>query len=926
MIRHILLALALASGASALVYQVVWMRRLVLVFGSTTLATSTVLVAFLGGLAIGAWLWGQVADRHPGRGLWIFGLVEAATGAYGLASVWILSVVERAYVIEYPAVENLPRVYVGLQFVLGAIAVLPAAVLMGGTVPLLARGASAAGQIAGGVGRLYGWNTIGAAVGAGLATYGLLPVVGLRGAVMLAAVGNLAVAGAALLIDARRRRAEQMSSQIAAPVDGPGSSRDQDVLDAHDRVRWLVILQGMGLSGLAVIGYEVAWARLMALVVGSSVYAFGTLVVVLLAGLGIGSWWYGRLRLSTEGHVVAFGVLELLIGLTAAASLLIAPHLPFIYMRLFPVFKDAFGWTLGVQIGLTAAIALVPALLSGATFPAVVGSLGGTERRVGRTIGCAYAANTVGTVLGAFLAGFVLIPAVGLRATIVLGVLANLAAGVASLLALPRTGRPLGGRLVLGAPGLAALLIVVTLPPWPREVFAAGAGYFAPAYGSLAGLTRAISEMRLLYHRDGVNTTISVDEIGEHRVYRSNGKTDASTFPSDMATQLLLGHVPMLLHPDPREVFILGLGTGVTAAAVARYPVRKIDLIEFEPAAVEAARLFERQNRGVIDDPRVRLLLADGRNRLLAATDRYDVVISDASDLWVAGVGSLFTVEFYQAARARLRPGGVMVQWVHTHSLPPPALTLLVSTFRATFPHAAIWSSGFANVILIGSADPVVWDYTRLARRITAIPGVREDLKSLGVWHPLALFAAYVADGDALARMVAASPVHTDDFPVLEFSTPRWLYVDTAKSIEEVLEKMRGSPFPTMTGIELSRALDADATYLFGFAHASLWRPRMGIPFMERSVVMAPGRLAFAIGLGHQYRSVGRGAEAEAAYLRAIALDPRQVEARVALGELLLERGQAARALALAEAALAIAPSDARAKALAGRARAGISK
>ncbi len=920
--RHVLMALAAISGASALIYQIVWMRRLVLVFGSTTLATSTVLVAFLGGLAIGAWLWGRVADRRPAHGLRIFGLVEAATGLYGLASAWVLSATEGAYLAAYPAVEHLPRLYVGLQFLLSGIAILPAAVLMGGTVPLLARGASRAGQMVGGVGRLYGWNTVGAAIGAGLATYGLLPVVGLQGAVVLAAAGNLAVAAAARLVDARWGAARQAPTQSDQPADAGGG----DAGDGLDRVRWLVILQGMAASGLAVIGYEVSWARLLALVLGSSVYAFGTLVVVLLAGLGIGSWWYGRLRLSAEGHLVAFGVLELLIGLTAAASLLIAPHLPFVYMRLFPVFKDAFGWTLGVQVGLTALMAFVPALLSGATFPAVVGSLGGAERRVGRMIGRAYGANTVGTVLGAFLAGFVLIPAVGLRATIIVGVLANLAAGAATLLAVPRTGRRLRGRLLLAAPGLAALLIVVTLPPWPREVFAAGAGYFAPAYGSLAGLAKAVSEMRLLYHRDGVNATISVDETGEHRVYRSNGKTDASTFPSDMATQLLLGHVPMLLHRDARDVFVLGLGTGVTAAAVARYPVRKIDLVEFEPAAVEASRLFERHNRGVIDDPRVRLLLVDGRNRLLAAADRYDVAISDASDLWVAGVGSLFTIEFYQAARARLRPGGVMVQWVHTHSLPPPALALVVSTFRAAFPHAAIWSSGFANVILVGSADPVEWDYPRLARSINTIPGVREDLKSLGVWHPLALFAAYVTGGEGVARLVAGSAVHTDDLPVLEFATPRWLYADTAPSIEGVLGGLRGSTFPPLAGIDLARAVDADATYLLGFAHASLGRPRTGIPFMERSVVMAPGRAAFAVGLGNQYRVVGRAAEAEAVYLRAIAVDSRQVEARVALGELLLERGDAARALALAEAALAIEPSDARAKALAARARSSMPK
>lgn len=194
------------------------------------------------------------------------------------------------------------------------------------------------------------------------------------------------------------------------------------------------------------------------------------------------------------------------------------------------------------------------------------------------------------------------------------------------------------------------------------------------------------------------------------------------------------------------------------------------------------------------------------------------------------------------------------------------------------------------------------------------------------MWHPLALFAAYVTSGEGAARIVAGSGVHTDDLPVLEFATPRWLYADTTNAIENVLDGLRTSPFPRLAGVDLARAVDADATYLLGFAHASLGRPRTAIPFMERSTVMAPGRAAFAVGLGNQYRAAGRTAEAETVYLRAIALDPRQVEARVALGEITLERGDAARALALAEAALAIEPSHARAQALAASARGGMKK
>lgn len=912
---RLLLVLAAGSGMAALVYQVVWMRRLALVFGSSTLATSTVLVAFLGGLAVGAWVWGRVADRRPGGVIALFGLVEVATGFYGLASPWIFRGVEIVYLGLYPVLEGRSGLYAGVQLALSALAILPPTVLMGGTVPLLARHVAlgAEGMVRG-VGSLYGWNTVGAALGAILAAYGLLPFLGLSAAVRLAASVNLVIGAVALLLDAsRRRRPQQQPADRGAPKHAEVGSVPADPVTVF------VVLQGFGLSGLAAMTFEVAWARLLAMVMGSSVYAFGSLVVVVLIGIGTGSVLYGRMRLTPGGHVIAFAVIELLIGLWTAVSLLIAPQLPFLFMRFFPVFRDAFGWQIAAQIGLAGLVGFVPALLWGATFPAVVGTIGPALTRLGRSIGVAYAANTVGTVAGAYLSGFVLIPAVGVRATILSGALANLLAGISVLL---RTSLSWKRRLPAMAPAVLALLIILTLPPWPREVFAAGIGFFAPRFGSVEGFTRTVEGLRLLYYRDGINSTISVDETEGHLVYRSNGKTDASTYPSDMANQLLLGHLPMLLHPDPRDVFVLGLGTAVTAAAVARYPVRRIDVVEIEPAARDAARLFARYNQGVLDDPRLRLLVADGRNRLLASPDRYDVVISDPSDLWVAGTGTLFTLEFYWAARARLRPGGVMMQWIHTHTLAPQDLALLVGTFRSVFPRAQLWTSGIGDILLLGSTDQLVWDRVRVARRMEQVPGVREDLLTIGIWHPLALFAGHLLGEPRIAalKLGAAGP-HTDDRPVMEFRTPRLLYEDTTMEIEAFLSSLGAHSFPRVLGFVAERDLDAHTTYLIGFAYASLGRAKLGIPYMERSTAMAPRHAAYLVGLANQYREVGRVRDAEAGYGQALDLEPDNIEALVSLGEVLFDEGQVGRALALAQRALRLAPDDARAGALAARAR-----
>jgi spermidine synthase len=301
----------------------------------------------------------------------------------------------------------------------------------------------------------------------------------------------------------------------------------------------------------------------------------------------------------------------------------------------------------------------------------------------------------------------------------------------------------------------------------------------------------------------------------------------------------------------------------MTAAAVARYPVQSIDIVELEPAGVEAARSFDRHTRRILDDPRVHLIIGDGRNRLLAMPKQYDVVISDPSDLWVAGIGSLATLEYYRTVRARLRAGGVFAQWVHTHALLPEDFGLLAATFRAVFSHTEIWTSAQGDLIFLGGSDGVRWDYPRLEQHFTKTAGVAEDLRSIGVWHPFALFGAHVLDEDGTAALVRdVTDLHTDDLPVLEFRTPRSLYLETTSMIAEELDTFRRPDPPVIAGFDHTRDLDAEAAYLLGFSYASLGRSQLGITYMERSTAMAPDEPDFLVGLANQYREAGRISEA----------------------------------------------------------------
>jgi spermidine synthase len=873
--RAVLLLVFTLSGASGLVYEVLWTRRLTHVFGSTTLAVSTVLAAFMGGLALGSVLLGAWADRHRDRALRTYGWLEIAIGLLGFSIPLLLRAVEAVYLRLAPALESSPMIFFVAQFLLvGLVLVVPCA-LMGGTLPILARWMVGRGQEIGGrVGVLYAANTLGACAGTAVATYVLLPNAGVRESELYAVGANL-VAGVVALALARGSRPAATAESSALALDAVEAAPPDP----------RPLLAAIALSGVAAMVDEVTWARLASLVFGSSVYAFGLVLLLFLAGIAIGSAIFARMRKADPARVLAFA----LIGNTFAAliGLALVPHLPTVYMRGFPAVKDSFLLQQAFQLFETAPILLPMAILFGIAFPAAVAATASLAN-MGRGVGRVTAWNTLGTVGGAFLGGFVLIPRMGLRASLTLAAVATAIAGVLAVLR-PDARR---ARRWVFAGAAAALALALLLPAWPRNLLAQGTGFYAGVYGSAGGLLHAEQESKLLFYEDGIATTISVDQQGPYLFYRSNGKTDASTAPGDMANQLLLGHLPMLLHPAPRDVFVLGLGTGVSAASAARYPVQSIEIADIEAASRRATQLFATQNRNILADPRVRFLVADGRNALLARDRTYDVIISDPSDVWVAGVGNLFTKEFYSLARTRLKPGGLMVQWFHMHSLPPEQMKLIVATFRSVFPHASLWRPNRGDVILMGSVEPLPWDLARLSQRFDTVPGVAEDLRGIGFWNPLSIFAAFVLDGADLGRMLAGvEGDHTDDRPVVEYLSPRSGYVDTATANDTGVQALQTKLLPEISGFDEARDFDARGRYLLGFGLASIGRADPGIQLMEQSVRADKPDPKFLVGLANQYALKGWTAKAIRAYERALALSPAEAEASLKLAEILRAQG-----------------------------------
>jgi spermidine synthase len=907
----IVIAMAAGAGAASLVYLLVLAHDLALLFGGISPVTTAVTLTFLSGAAIGTWIGGLLADRRPRSSRIDFAALEFAAGLYGLASPWILRVIKSAQLALYPLIAGHTGLFAGIRFAWIGLVIFPPAILMGGSPPLLAR------PIASGTnGVIRGGGTVwsAAAFGAGLAAVAMicdgLPSLGFNSTILLvSAVGvllGIAVFWAAIHLQNPAEPFTAGDSIFSRATRRP----------FHGLVNFLILIN-FAASGFALAAFQVAWGRLLVMVTGPSIWLCGAFIVVPLTALGIGILLYERRGRTTEGHRRSVTRLTFLIAFTAALSMICLPRFPYLFAHCFPLLRNSFGWRLTTYFVATAIVASLPWGLFGAMFSGVIGSSQVVPARFGSAIGIAYLAGTMGIVAGAGLAEFVLIAAVGLHATMDIGALTAITVGFALWWHMRVPSFRVQALML--APAAAALLLGI-LPHWPREAFAAGVGFSAPRWRAGQTFGEIVNGMRLLYYRDGKSATISVDERGQDLFLRSDGKTQASTDPVDVADQLLLGHLPMLLHPAPRDVLMLGLDTGMTEAAVARYAVQRIDIIEPEPMAVEAARFFNSYTRKVLDDSRVHVIIGNARNRLLLSPEQYDVVVAEPSDVWAIGAGSSSTLEFYGMVKARLKPGGIFVQDIHTQALLPDDLRLLAATFHAVFRHMEIWTSGPGNLLLLGTRDPVSWDYRRLQQHFARTLGVADDLKSIGIWQPFALFGAQVlgeSGSDAFTSGIGT--LNTDDYPVLEFHILRSLYSETTANIAKELNPFRRPDAPPIVGFDPQRDLDADGAYLLGFAYASMGQHDLAIRYMERSTAMAPNRPMFFVGLGNQYRATGRISEARGVYERALSLDLNNVEALLSLGEIRLDEGQWKWARVLADRALRLAPQNARVHALIGR-------
>jgi spermidine synthase len=631
---------------------------------------------------------------------------------------------------------------------------------MGGTLPAFARGILGSPAGAGkGIGRIYGINTFGAAAGTLGVGYFLLPAFGVRITIFAGAAANLISGAVAFLL-----------SGGAAPAQ-PSIPNDPEIVPdplLPDRFGKKV-LWALAASGGVGMLYEVVWTRSLILVIGSSTYAFSAILFTFLLGIAGGAFLYARLR-GTD-HQRLFAMIQFGIALFGFLLLRAFDLLPGLFHALLKGARESFPRVELLQLGTTSLVMLGPTVLMGMTIPCAVEWVGGGVRELGKDFGRCYAWNTAGAIVGTSVAGFLLIPHLGAQKSLCLGFAINVLIGFAILPVASRTRKAALG-LVLTAVCTAVFLS----PSWGKGILSSGA--YLRGNGPDAERWSVPEDPDVLFFREGINSTVSVIREPDGSMgLRINGKTDANN-SWEMETLANTANIPMLLHRNPKRVAIIGLGIGVTAGAAAGYPgVDQIDVVELEPAVAEASTFFRQENRNVLQDRRVALHFHDGRSFLKAAKGSYDVVISQPSNPWIAGIATLFTREFLSTVGGRLGDGGIYCQWVQGFRISASEMKILARTFLSVFPDATMWLAGPSAYLLLGgegaTGDPLEEAVPSLQGGAAALPVFA---RFLGSTAPEGLIARFLMGPRELRAYAGEGPLNTDDLPVLEFSAPRSLY------------------------------------------------------------------------------------------------------------------------------------------------------
>ncbi|MGA1870200.1 MAG: fused MFS/spermidine synthase [bacterium] len=782
------------SGAVGLIYEILWSRLLRLVMGNTVFSITTVLCAFMGGLALGSYLGGKLIDRRDDP-LRIYALLQGAIGIYSLFLPGIIKSIDVVYIFIYQNYHTSFYLFSLLRFFICCMVLLVPTTLMGATLPILTkyfvRGPDRIGWT---IGKLYSVNTFGAVIGSFIAGFVLIPIVGVHTTLYIAVMINVFIWVLIYSLHYIMRQEHEEMGWDNVGIESRGERLPKIVLSER---MGNIFLLGYGLSGCAALVYEIAWTRILTLIIGSSVYSFSLMLTAFILGLALGSILFARFIDQRQDLVLFLGIIEIMIGFSAFLIVPFFGRLPVLIVDMIAQFSHSFWLLQSAEFALIFLLMLVPTTLMGAAFPLATRIYTRSVDMIGSCVGSIYAINTFGSIIGSFGGAFILIPLMGIRNTILVAAFINIIIGCAFLgmsHMMSRLKKGMIAALVLIAISGCAL----SFPRWDVDLISSGP-FLSPRLGQRTKISGSSFEnvrknIKILYHKEGISTTITVKESPDgHRFLLINGKGDASS-SEDMPTQELLAHIPMLLHPHPQKVCVIGLASGVTLGSSALYSTERLDCVEISPEAVEASHYFDHINYKVLEDSRVELIIEDGRNHL-ALTDRdYDVIISEPSNPWMAGIADLFTQEYFQLCRQKLTPHGVACIWLNAYSIEDKTFRSIIHTFRTVFPSCMVWEPWLGvDYLLIGSKEKITLEYGHLCAKLWD-ERIRADLSRINITDAIDFLGHFIMDEEGIRAYMEGHDfqIHTDDNAFVEFSTPKALYgVNTKIELIEALNRHR---------------------------------------------------------------------------------------------------------------------------------------
>lgn len=847
MLRLFVILAFFVSGASSLMLEVVWSKALGHVIGNTLEAITTVVASYMGGLALGA-AWAGRSGLGQKRPVLAYGVLEMGIGLFGIASPFLIRALDAPLGAAYAAFGATSPAYAGVRFLVTFGLLLVPTTMMGATLPILVSWGTRRADLARVLGTLYAVNTAGAVAGTVLAGFVLLPAVGLSRTALLAGLVSLTLGAAMALLD-RRRPAAEMSPAAGTPAPAAAAARSKShvVVDPAERPRLMLVL--FALSGAVSLSTQIAWTRVGAILLGSSVYSFTLVLATFLVGISAGAAlvvpWIARRGASWR----LFAVLQWIAAVGILYASVRIADAPWSLLANVVSMNGRVQW-LWLQESLLLAGFMLPACLAfGAIFPVATRLSALPADTPSHTTGRAYGWNTMGTITGALLAGFLLMRVIGMRGTLLAVAATALVIGCIAWFAAPARakkrssipeGAPIGS---LAVPALVVASFVVAAffaPPWNRGLLAIGV--FRPLIASNAerAMTPAAARQslrdkmameELLSFEEGSSATVSVHRTKSEPpivALRVNGKTDAST-SIDMKTQILAGQLAMMWAPDSARVAIVGYGSGITVGSTLTHPLRSLDCIELEPAVLAADRFFRPYNGDAMSDPRLALHVEDGRTYIARSREPYDVIISEPSNPWLAGVNNLFTVDYYRLVEKSLARDGVFCQWIQFYEMSSVTLASLVRSLNEVFPRAQVFLSN-RDLLLVATRDGRRLDVAHVAERL-ARPNVARDLARADVRTVADLVALRLSDLPGLIPVLPAAPLNLDDRPFVEYRAPIDFYavlpselpfseqaVRAADPVTELARWTQGSPAVDLA-VEVTHTLMSGGN----LARANVW-------------------------------------------------------------------------------------------------------